>query len=210
MSRDPAGRGIMGQIYVHPTAVVETQQIGQGTRIWAFTHVMGDAVIGAHCNIGDHCYLESGVVVGNNVTIKNGNMLFEGVMLEDGVFVGPHVSFTNDLFPRSPRLPQAQQRYRDRSWLKPTLVKYGATLGAAAVILAGVTIAEFCMVGAGAVVTRDTLAYSLMLGNPGSLHGWVCQCGLKLDFADNIAVCRSCALNYVLRDHQVHCMGCSP
>ncbi len=200
----------MAQPSIHPTAIVDTDCIGENTRIWAFTHVMGDVVIGAHCNVGDHCFLESGVVVGNNVTIKNGNMLFEGVTLEDGVFVGPHVFFTNDLFPRSPRLPQAQQRYRDRSWLKPTLVKYGATLGAAAVILAGVTIAEFCMVGAGAVVTGDNLAYSLVLGNPARLRGWVCQCGLKLDFVDNIAVCRSCALNYVLRDHQVHCMGYSP
>lgn len=192
-------------VFVHSTAIVETQLIGDGTRVWAFAHIMKGVSIGANCNIGDHCFLETGSVVGNNVTIKNGNMLFEGVTLEDGVFVGPHVFFTNDLYPRSPRLPQAQLRYRTREWLAPTLVKRGASLGAAAVILAGVTIGEFCTVAAGAVVTKSTLPHSLMVGNPARRRGWVCQCGLKLDFADGVAVCSGCGWSYVRSGNLIQC-----
>ncbi len=186
--------------YVHPTALVETTQIGKDTRIWAFTHVMNGVYIGENCNIGDHCFIEKGAIIGNYVTIKNGNMLFEGITLEDGVFVGPHVFFTNDLYPRSPRLPEAHGRYETHDWFKPTLVKYGATLGAGAVILAGVTIGEFCTVGAGAVVTRDTLPYSLVAGNPAQQRGWVCQCGLKLRLVTekDQAECASCGKRYRL------------
>ncbi len=93
---------LLDDVFIHPASIVETEQIGRGTRIWAFTHVMQGISIGADCNIGEHCFIESGVVIGNNVTIKNGNMLWDGVTLEDGVFVGPNVSFTNDLYPRSP------------------------------------------------------------------------------------------------------------
>jgi acetyltransferase-like isoleucine patch superfamily enzyme len=200
----------MASPYIHPTAIVETHLIGEDTRIWAFTHVMGGVVIGARCNVGDHCFLESGAVVGDNVTIKNGNMLFEGITLEDGVFVGPHVFFTNDLYPRSPRLPQAQLRYSDHAWLKPTLVKRGASLGAGAVVLAGVTIGEYSMVGAGAVITRSTLPYSLMLGNPARRRGWVCQCGLKLEFTGSSARCSGCGRVYANRGDVVQLeMDCS-
>ena len=129
-------------VFLHSLALVETEQIGPGTRIWAFTHVMQGVSIGADCNIGENSFIESGVVIGDNVTIKNGNMLWEGVTLENGVFVGPQVTFTNDLYPRSPRLRQAKARYADRNWLAATLVKQGATLGAGAIILAGVTIGE--------------------------------------------------------------------
>jgi len=94
----------MDESYIHPSALVETKQIGKGTRIWAFSHVMDDVVIGTNCNIGDHCFIESGVTIGDNVTIKNANEIWDGVRLMDGVFVGPHVTFTNDLYPRSPRL----------------------------------------------------------------------------------------------------------
>jgi len=187
----------MDGLFVHPTAIVETQHIGQGTRIWAFAHVMGDVSIGANCNIGDHCFIESGVTVGDDVTIKNGNMIWEGITLEDGVFVGPHVFFTNDLYPRSPRLPQAQKRYSSREWLSPVLVKQGASLGAGAVILAGITVGEFAMVGAGAVVTRDVPPYALMIGNPARVRGWVCQCGQPLRFREETATCDGCGLVFV-------------
>ncbi|MCD4672513.1 MAG: N-acetyltransferase [Anaerolineaceae bacterium] len=158
---------------------------------------MKDVPIGANCNIGDSCFIESGAIVGNNVTIKNGNMLFEGITLEDGVFVGPHVFFTNDRFPRSPRLPEAGMRYETHDWFAPTLIKYGATLGAAAVILPGVTVGEFAMVGAGSIVTKDIPSQALTIGNPARQIGWVCECGEKLDFdpADQ-AKCGMCGKKY--------------
>jgi UDP-2-acetamido-3-amino-2,3-dideoxy-glucuronate N-acetyltransferase len=187
----------MSDPYIHPTAIVETENIGEDTKIWAFTHVMKNVPIGANCNIGDNCFIETGAIVGNNVTIKNGNMLFEGITLEDGVFVGPHVFFTNDRFPRSARLPEANMRYTDHDWFAPTTIKYGATLGAAAVILPGVTVGKFAMVGAGAIVTKDIPAHALTVGNPAHLIGWVCQCGTKLDFEPtDQAKCNACGKSY--------------
>jgi UDP-2-acetamido-3-amino-2,3-dideoxy-glucuronate N-acetyltransferase len=184
----------MNDAYTHPAAVVETHQIGAGTRVWAFTHIMQGVSIGANCNIGEQCFVESGVVIGDNVTIKNGNMLWEGVTLEDGVFVGPNVSFTNDLYPRSPRLRQVHVRYSDRRWLVPTLVKQAASIGAGAVIIAGVVLGEFSMVGAGAVVTRNVPPYALVAGNPARLRGWVCQCGQPLEWQADHVMCSSCGL----------------
>jgi UDP-2-acetamido-3-amino-2,3-dideoxy-glucuronate N-acetyltransferase len=186
----------MSDSFFHPTALVESPQIGQGTNIWAFAHVMKDAVIGSNCNIGDHCFIESGVTIGNGVTIKNGNMLFEGLTLEDGVFVGPHVFFTNDLYPRSPRLEQAHLRYENKDWLSPTTVQRGVTLGAGAVIIAGVSIGEFAMIGAGAVVTKDVSPYALVVGNPARVHGWVCQCGQRITFSNDQAACSTCGKKY--------------
>jgi len=184
-------------VYVHPTAIVEPRRIGAGTRIWAFVHVMADASVGKHCNIGEHSFIESGAVVGDNVTIKNSNMVWDGVVLEDGVFVGPNVSFTNDLYPRSPRLPQVMARYRDRGWLSPTRVRQGASLGAGAVILAGITIGEFAMVGAGAVVTKDVPPFALVLGSPARVRGWVCECARPLRFQDGTATCAECGTTFV-------------
>jgi UDP-2-acetamido-3-amino-2,3-dideoxy-glucuronate N-acetyltransferase len=187
----------MNDIYTHPHAIVETDQIGAGTRIWAFTHIMRGASIGASCNIGEHCFVESGVVIGDGVTIKNGNMLWDGVTLEDGVFVGPHVFFTNDRYPRSPRLPQAQKRYSSRAWLVPTLIRQGASLGAGAVILAGVTVGAFAMVGAAAVVTADVPPYALVVGNPARVRGWVCQCGQPLAWYAEQSICGECGLGFI-------------
>jgi acetyltransferase-like isoleucine patch superfamily enzyme len=186
----------MTHVSVHPTAIVETTQIAKGTRIWAYTHVMSNVTIGANCNIGEHCFIESGAIIGNQVTIKNGNMVWEGVQLEDGVFVGPRVSFTNDLYPRSPRLPQVRNRYADRRWLKPTVVKRGASLGAGAVILPGITIGEFCMVGAGSMVTKSFPAYALVVGSPARARGSVCQCGQPLGFSNGAATCAECGLAF--------------
>lgn len=182
--------------YVHPSALVESDQIGIDTRIWAFAHILNNARIGENCNIGDHCFMESGAIVGNNVTIKNGNMIWDGVTIEDGVFIGPRVFFTNDLYPRSPRLPQAQIRYQDEGWLARTTIKYGASIGAAAVILAGTVIGEFAMIAAGSIVTKDVPPYALVLGNPAQVKGWVCQCGQRLQFQDSLAQCRVCKLSY--------------
>lgn len=190
-------------VFVHPTALVEAEEIGQGTRIWAYVHVMAGAVIGANCNIGDHCFVEGGAYVGDNVTIKNGNMIWEGVTLEDGVFVGPGVCVTNDRYPRSARLPQARPRYQDRDWLVRTRIKTGASLGAAAVILPGVTIGEYALVAAGAVVTHDVPPYTIVAGNPARPCGWVCQCGLPLHFRGDSAQCDACGRRFAQRDGAV-------
>ncbi len=168
----------MTTTFVHPLAHVESSHVGTGCRIWPFTHVMAGARLGARCNVGSHTFIESGAVVGDDVTIKNGCLIWDGVTLERGVFVGPGVVFTNDLYPRSRRLPEAARRYRRRStWLVRTTVERGATLGAGAVILAGVTVGAYAAVAAGAVVTRDVAPHALVVGNPARPHGWVCRCG---------------------------------
>jgi UDP-2-acetamido-3-amino-2,3-dideoxy-glucuronate N-acetyltransferase len=186
--------------FVHPTALVESRQIGADTRVWAFTHILPGASIGANCNIGDHCFVEGNAVVGDNVTIKNGNAIWEGVTLEDGVFVGPSVVFTNDLRPRSPRLPDAAERYKKGDWLTPTVVRHGATLGAGSVILAGVTIGEYALVAAGTIVTRDVEPHALVIGSPARRRSWVCRCGAALSIAASRASCAECGREYSLAD----------
>lgn len=185
-------------VFVHPTSYVETTEIGEGTRVWAFTHVMDGVRIGMNCNIGEHCYLETGCVLEDNVTVKNGSMIWEGVTIQDGVFVGPGVSFTNDLHPRSPRLDHVAERYSTQEWLVPTLVEEGATLGAGAVILPGATIGRYAMVGAGAVVTRPVSPHQLVLGNPARPRGWVCLCGATLRGGKQGLRCWGCGLHYLL------------
>lgn len=144
------------EVFVHKQALVETDAIGAGTRIWAFAHVLPGAVIGAECNICDHTYVEGGAVLGNRVTIKSGVYLWDGLCIEDDVFIGPQATFTNDLFPRS----------RQPFTLARTTIRRGASIGAGAVILAGVTIGERAMVGAGAVVVDDVEPRAVVVGNP--------------------------------------------
>jgi UDP-2-acetamido-3-amino-2,3-dideoxy-glucuronate N-acetyltransferase len=186
----------MEDIYIHPTALVETSQIGPGTRIWAFTHLTNGATVGANCNIGGHCFIEAGATVGDNVTVKNGNSIWAGVSIGDGAFIGPQVAFTNDLRPRSPRLAYAADRYSGRSWLSRTVIKEGVTIGAGAVILAGVTLKEFCMIAAGALVTKDVPPHALVMGSPARITGWVCYCGQKLHGDEGTLWCRQCSAKF--------------
>ena len=170
-------------IFVHPHALCESEQVGPGTRIWAYAHIMSGAVVGRDCNIGDHSFIESGARIGDRVTVKNQAMVWDGVEIGDDVFIGPGVSFTNDVFPRSARmlLPTVAERYRHRKgWLVQTRVENGATLGARCVILAGVRIGTYAMVASGAVVTRNVPAHGLVVGVPAERRGWVCRCGLHL------------------------------
>ena len=154
--------------FIHPQALVESNKIGAGTRVWAFAHVMKGARIGAGCNIGDHSFIESGVIVGNDVTIKNGVSVWDGVEIENLVFVGPNVAFTNDTRPRSKIYHPVPERTR---------ILEGASIGANATILAGITIGKYAMVGAGSVVTKDVKDFELVVGCPARHSGWLNKAG---------------------------------
>lgn len=171
------------EISIHPTAEVSSEaSVGQGTRIWRQAHVREHARIGEHCNIGKGVYIDAHVHIGSNVKIQNHVSVFEGVTLEDGVFVGPHVCFTNDMFPRAITV-EGKLKSADDWTITPTLVQYGASLGAGSVIRCGITIGSFALIGAGAVVTRDVSAHALVFGNPARFRGYVCYCARLLEDA---------------------------
>ncbi|MFZ5910763.1 MAG: WxcM-like domain-containing protein [Chloroflexota bacterium] len=148
----------------HPTAIVETESIGEGTRIWAFVHILPGARIGADCNLCDHVFVENDVIVGDRVTIKSGVQLWDGVRIEEDVFIGPNVAFSNDRFPRSKHYPEK---------FFQTVIQKGASIGANATILPGVTIGQKAMVGAGAVVTKDVPPNAVVVGNPARIVNYV-------------------------------------
>lgn len=179
---------------IHPHALVDDESVlGEGTDVWAFAHIMKGVQIGKRCSFGDHVFVESGVVIGDGVTVKNQVLLFEGVTIEDDVFIGPRVTFTNDRLPRSPRGKSAAERYRSKdSWLVPTVVRNGASIGANATICPGVVLGRSCMIAAGAVVTKDIPSYALMMGSPARHVADVCQCGQKLDGPWTQATCEHC------------------
>ncbi|MCK7558114.1 N-acetyltransferase [Chitinophaga sedimenti] len=159
-------------IKIHPTADVQSLNIGDGTMIWQFCVVLAGATIGENCNINFNCFVENDVVIGNNVTIKSGVQVWDGIRIEDNVFIGPNVTFTNDLLPRSKVYPAS---------FASTMVRRGASIGANTTIVAGTTIGEFSMVGAGSVVTKSVPAHALVYGNPARHRGWIHTDGTKLN-----------------------------
>ncbi len=178
--------------YVHPSSVVdEGAQIGEGTKIWHFCHVMSTAQIGRRCNLGQNVFVAGDVILGDNVKVQNNVSLYTGVVCEDDVFLGPSMVFTNVMNPRSG--VNRKEEYRR------TLVKRGATIGANATIVCGVTLGRYCFIGAGAVVIRNVPDYALMVGNPARQSGWMSEAGEKLLFPDgHYAQCPLTGEKYML------------
>ena len=180
--------------FAHETAVVDApSEIGAGTKIWHFSHVMRDSKIGARCNIGQNVVISPQCVVGDNVKIQNNVSIYTGVMIEDDVFLGPSMVFTNVINPRS--FIERKDEYRR------TLVKRGASIGANATIVCGVTLGRYCVVGAGGVVTRDVPDYAVVYGNPARVKSWVCYCGIGLEIGGDDgesreAACDACGRRY--------------
>ena len=183
---------------IHPTAEVESgASVGANTRIWHHAHIRAGAVVGSDCNIGLGVYVDSGAVIGNKVKIQNRVSIYRGVTIEDGVFIGPHVTFTNDLYPRS--ITPAGDSIEEEDWTPVgTLVKYGASIGAGCIILPGVTIGRWAMIGAGALVTHDVPDHGLALGSPARLEGYACRCGRRLRLDGARWTCPNCHETYDL------------
>ena len=178
----------MSDYYVHPTSIIDDNaEIGEGTKIWHFSHVQSGAVIGNNCSFGQNVYISNNVRIGNGVKVQNNVSVYEGVELEDYVFCGPSCVFTNDLTPRA-KYPKGRAGY------KKTLIKEGASIGANATVVCGCTVGRWALIGAGAVVTSDVLDHALMLGVPARLRGWVCECGTVL--SDDL-VCDQCGRTYI-------------
>lgn len=180
--------------FIHESSFIdEFCRIGKGTKIWHFCHIMANSVIGAGCNIGQNVVISPDCVIGNNVKIQNNVSVYTGVILEDDVFCGPSAVFTNVVNPRS-HVPRQDEYQR-------TLVKRGASIGANATVVCGVTLGRYCFIGAGAVVTRNVPDFAMVYGNPARLQGWMCYCGAKLPFgashdSTETADCLSCGRHY--------------
>ena len=184
--------------FAHATAVVdEGCQIGDGTKIWHFSHIMPNCVLGERCNIGQNVVISPDVVLGNNVKVQNNVSIYTGVTCEDDVFLGPSMVFTNVINPRS-------AVNRKESYLR-TVVKRGASIGANATIVCGHDIGEFAFIGAGAVVTKHVPSYALVVGNPARQVGWMSEYGHRLEFdAEGFATCEESHERYMMKDGAVH------
>ena len=176
-----------GEVFVHPRGLCESDDVGSGTKVWAFAHVMEGAVVGQGCNICGGAFIETGAVIGDRVTVKNNVLVWDKVTVADEVFLGPGVVFTNDLDPRAGFKKDAEQ-------FLPTVVRHGATIGANATIVCGTTIGESAFVGAGSVIVDDVPAHALVVGNPARRVGWACACGTRL--GDDLAC--ACGRRYVV------------
>ncbi|GET27037.1 acyltransferase [Prolixibacter sp. NT017] len=187
----------MADYFAHSTAVIDDDcVIGEGTKIWHFSHVMSNSKLGEKCNLGQNVVISPNVVLGNNVKVQNNVSVYTGVICEDDVFLGPSMVFTNVINPRS--FINRKDEFRQ------TIVRKGATIGANSTIICGIEIGEFALIGAGAVVTKDVPAYALIVGNPGRQIGWVSEYGHRLEFsATGEAVCPESNQKYRLENNQV-------
>lgn len=183
---------------IHPTAIIDPgASIGEGSKIWHFSHVMPDSIIGKNCSLGQNVVVMSGASLGDNVKVQNNVSIYTGVHCEDDVFLGPSMVFTNVINPRSAIVRKHEY--------KPTYVRKGATIGANATILCGIEIGEYAFIGAGAVATKNVPAYALVMGNPARQTGWMSRNGHKLKFDENgIGVCPESGETYVLKDGYVN------
>lgn len=183
--------------FAHPSSIIDDNcTIGDGTKIWHFSHVMSGCVIGNNCNLGQNVVVSPKVILGDNVRVQNNVSIYEGVICEDDVFLGPSMVLTNVINPRS--AISRKEEY------KKTLIKKGASIGANATIVCGNTIGEFAFIGAGAVVTKEVPPFALIVGNPGRQKGWMSEYGHKLDFnKENIAVCPESGQEYLLNSNTV-------
>lgn len=183
--------------FVHESSFVDAgAQVGAGTRIWHFCHVMGRAKIGERCNIGQNVYVDNDVVIGTGVKIQNNVSVYKGVIVEDDVFLGPSMVFTNVINPRS--FIERKNEFRT------TLLKRGCTVGANATILCGIEVGEYALIGAGSMVIRDVPAYALMVGNPARQVGWVSKSGTRLHFSqDGRCVVPEEGATYIMKNNQV-------
>jgi len=185
-------------VYIHSTATVEKPcQVGKGTKIWHYSHIMKGAKIGRNCQIGQNVFVGSRAEIGNGIKIQNNVSVYSCVKIEDDVFCGPSMVFTNVINPRSP--------ISRKSEFKETLVKKGATLGANSTVLCGITIGEYAFIGAGAVVTKDVPSYALVYGNPARFNGWMCECGVKLQIKNCKGICKSCGKRYSKNSSGLKC-----
>jgi UDP-2-acetamido-3-amino-2,3-dideoxy-glucuronate N-acetyltransferase len=185
------------EFYAHETAVIdEGCTIGKGTKIWHFSHIMKDSVIGEKCNIGQNVVVSPGVRLGNNVKVQNNVSIYTGVICEDDVFLGPSMVFTNIINPRSAVIR--------RDLYVKTMVRRGASIGANATIICGNEIGEYALIGAGAVITKDVKPFALVVGNPGRQTGWVSEYGHKLSFnSEGTALCPESGQKYMLSGERV-------
>ncbi len=184
----------MSGVFVHPQGINESTEVGEGSRIWAFAHVMKGARVGLSCNIGEGSFIESGAVLGDEVTVKNGVAVWDRVSIEDHVFIGPSAVFTNDKVPRS----HPDYRTGPAGW-ESTRICEGATIGANATIVCGVTIGIWAFIAAGAVVIRDIPDFAMVAGNPAKQIGWACRCGLRLPESLRC----SCGLGYASKGSSI-------
>jgi len=174
---------------IHPLSDVQSNIIGDGSKVWQYCVILPRARIGCNCNICAHVLIENDVVVGDRVTIKSGVQLWDGIEIADDVFIGPNATFTNDLLPRSKQYPER---------LDKTLIKEGASIGANATILAGVVVGKHAMVGAASTVTKNVPCYGKVVGNPAHQIGWVCRCSKNLNFINGQTSC--CDKQFVLKN----------
>lgn len=186
--------------FVHESSYVDPgAEIGEGTKIWHFSHIMGQASVGKNCNIGQNVFIGDNVRIGNSVKIQNNVSIYSGVIIEDLVFLGPSMVFTNVINPRS--------HIERKSEYRTTRVKHGSTIGANVTVICGVNIGRYAFVGAGSVVTYDVPNYGLVYGNPSRLKGWICQCGERLNFnqlEEDYTICTLCGNKYSKSGINVH------